>query len=405
MRETEIASAKEPSDDGGDKDLAELESDAVECRLRDAEECRDGARDAHRLELLVPRSYRHRQGGCAEVHVVGEEARREQRVVPEGPEVLQGDRDQGPMRADHDEERAERADEAAHQPRRMVVHKEQQVGEAVADVVTQRPEHHERDDGGDEHRDGEREEHRVLGQVRAEELLELRVEQHGEKGGNHLVRVGDARDGQAHHGHGGVSCHERRHRGRYRGRNDGDSHVFVAPDLLGGGDGHEDGQEYQGRVSDRLEHLVGRGLGRENSRCAEKDVHDLDESGAHEGGNDGGEDGGEPLHVVAGASLATLSVRAVSLTLGAEKTLELVVDLHDVLADDDLVLAVLVLDADDLGDVLDPLAVGQALVLELKTKTGDAVREEPHVVLAADGLENLRGDFLLGCHAMPLSRT
>ena len=78
-----------------------------------------------------------------------------------------------------------------------------------------------------------------------------------------------------------------------------------------------------------------------------------------------------------------------------------VVDLRNVLADDDLVLAARPLAAEHSLDGLDSVVVGDRFVLQVDPQPCHAVRDACDVVLAADSVEDLCGNAFAVCHLLP----
>ena len=235
---------------GGDHVGLDLHGDAEEHRLGDTAHGGDAGGGAQLLTLGVLGLEGDCQGGGALGHVGGQLAGVDDGVEAQGHAVVDADGGEGVVGASHDQEGQEQADDGGHQPGGDVAQGVHHEGDAVGDDIADGAKDAQGGDAGDEHGDeGHGEELDGLGGDLVRQGLHLGHEEHAQDDGDNRGGVACVIDGQAEDGQGLA--------GLLGGGDEGDkvgvdqdaaqhhSQVGVAPQLLGGGVGQQDGQEVE----------------------------------------------------------------------------------------------------------------------------------------------------------------
>ena len=173
--------------------------------------------------------------------------------------------------------------------------------------------------------------------------------------------------------------------------------------------------EVEEAVGERVDGLVGAGIGGHETQEGAERQQALGHTGRGEQGQDGLENTGDQVdhHIdgLFGRGVCRVLLEGVAVLVDQAAGLELtdrehgVVDVGDMRADDNLVLAAGMHDLDHAIGVLEHLVVGEGLILELEAKTRHAVREALDVVLATHVLNDDAGEaIVLTCHVNSFSK-
>ena len=306
------------------------------------------------------------------------------------------------MGTGHDQEGQQRADDGGSQPgsdgAQAVDGRSQDVGDDVADGA-------QHTQGGNaHHQHGDQrcgEEADGLGCHTVGQGLHLGHQQDAQQDGDNRRRIGGVIDGQAKDGDGlagllgcgdhadkvGVDQDTAQHHGQ----------VGVAAQLLGGRVGQQDGQEVEGGVGHEVDDLVGAGSTVHQFECHQDGQNGLQHAGCGQRRQDGGEDAGDSINQTADHRALFLFGGCGCTAQAGQQSGHLFVDLGDLCADDDLVLAVGRSNAHHTRGAADCLGVRLALILQIEAQTGDAVGHVGDVALAAHQLDDCFGKFFVVC--------
>ena len=181
----------------------------------------------------------------------------------------------------------------------------------------------------------------------------------------------------------------------------------VGTKLLGGECADHDGQEVEASVTGKGEQLVCAAVGG-HAGHVHQDQDDFDHAAANQSGDKRGQRAGDAVEDFVDDSLGTLLLGGLFIVqllvhgfLHGEAVLlaNQAVGIVDSLADDDLVLAVLPLGAENTGQFFDFVFFNGGLVLHVKTQAGHAVGKKLDIGFAADKTNDLVRKLLIFlCH-------
>ena len=187
---------------------------------------------------------------------------------------------------------------------------------------------------------------------------------------------------------------------------DDHAQCHIGPKLLGCKGADHDGQEIEACITGKGQQLIGAIVGRDTCHI-QQDQDDLDHAAADQGRDQRRKRAGNAVKDLIHDSLYALLLRGcVGIVcfhcFFRSKTVLLadqLVHRADVLPNDDLQLFAGPLCSGNTRQILDLVHLNDAAVLHIEAQPCDAVGKEPHIVLAADQLNNAVGQhIIIFCH-------